>query len=57
VGQGRGALYLVRQSALDAWIESQTVDAAREDHADDYEREMVQRGLVSGARRAARGLR
>jgi hypothetical protein len=57
VGQGRGALYLVRQSALDAWIEAQTVDAAGGDHDDEYEREMGRRGLVSSAPRPARGRR
>jgi hypothetical protein len=30
VGQGRGALYLVRRSALDAWIEAHPVDAQDE---------------------------
>ena len=47
-GQGRGALYLVRRSVLDAWIEGQTIDAAPERQDDDYEREMARRGLISG---------
>jgi len=48
-GQGRGALYLVRRSTLDAWIEGQTIDVAPEKQNDDYEREMARRGLVSRA--------
>jgi hypothetical protein len=57
VGRGRGALYLVRQSVLDDWIESQAVDAADEGSQDDYEREMQRRGLALGARSATRGRR
>jgi hypothetical protein len=47
IGQGRGALYLVRRSVLDAWIEAHPVAAS--EHDDGYEREMAQRGLVTGA--------
>ena len=57
VGRGRGALYLVRQSVLDDWIESQAVDAADEGPQDDYEREMLRRGLAQGVRPATRGRR
>ncbi len=35
VGQGRGALYLVRRSVLDAWIEAHPVDAPGEAALDD----------------------
>lgn len=54
VGNGRGALYLVRCSVLDAWIESHPVDAAANDQHDDYEREMARRGLVPSAAPAPR---
>src|SRR5512135_3087306 len=49
VGQGRGALYLVRRSVLDAWIESHPIDTPNEHQDDDYEREMTQRRLVTNA--------
>src|SRR5262249_1006037 len=45
VGQGRGALYLVRRSVLDAWIEAHPVDTSGEAELDDYEREMSKRNL------------
>jgi hypothetical protein len=54
VGQGRGALYLVRRSVLDAWIEAHPVDVASTDEDDGYEREMARRGLVPGANGAPR---
>jgi hypothetical protein len=61
VGQGRGALYLVRRSVLDAWIEGHPVDGASEQQEpedDGYEREMARRGLVPGASsKAQRGRR
>ena len=60
VGEGRGALYLVRRSVLDAWIEAHPIDAANEQEAledDGYEREMARRGLVPGAAKAQRGRR
>jgi hypothetical protein len=46
VGQGRGALYLVRRSVLEAWIEAHPVDVANDEQDDDYGREMARRGLV-----------
>jgi hypothetical protein len=49
VGQGRGALYLVRRSVLDAWIEAHPLDMGGEMPADDFEREMAKRNLRSGA--------
>jgi hypothetical protein len=45
VGQGRGALYLVRRSVLDAWIEAHPLDAPADTEPDDYEREMSKRNL------------
>ena len=45
VGQGRGALYLVRRSVLDAWIEAHPVDTSGESELDDYEQEMSKRNL------------
>ncbi|APR86219.1 Hypothetical protein A7982_11568 [Minicystis rosea] len=54
VGHGRGALYLVRRSVLDAWIEAQPVDVANDAEDDDYEREMARRGLAPGATAAPR---
>jgi hypothetical protein len=54
VGHGRGALYLVRRSVLDAWIEAQPLDVANDTQDDDYEREMARRGLVPGATTAPR---
>jgi hypothetical protein len=47
-GEGRGALYVVRRSVLDAWIEAHPLDAAREPGADDYEQEMTKRNLRPG---------
>ncbi len=61
VGQGRGALYLVRRSALDAWIERESATGAEPEPADDFELAMARSGLrrgaapVSPAPRAARG--
>jgi hypothetical protein len=55
VGKGRGALYVVRRSMLDAWIEAHLVDIANEEDDDGYEREMARRGLVAGAASAPRG--
>lgn len=49
VGQGRGALYLVRRSALDAWIEREHARATETQPEDDFEREMSKRGLIAGA--------
>src|SRR5262249_34293922 len=49
VGRGRGALYLVRRSVLDAWIETHTIDASGEEQKDDFEREMKRRGLSPAA--------
>ena len=60
VGQGRGALYLVRRSVLDAWIEAHPIDTANEQQEpqdDGYKREMARRGLVPGASNAQRGRR
>lgn len=54
VGQGRGALYLVRRSVLDAWIEAQPVDVANDAQDDEFEREMARRGLVPGEAAASR---
>ena len=48
VGEGRGALYLVRRSVLDAWIEAHSLDAPDEPGLDDYEQEMAKRGLRPG---------
>jgi hypothetical protein len=48
VGQGRGALYLVRRSVLDAWIEAQHATAAEPPPEDAYEREMAKRNLRPG---------
>lgn len=51
VGRGRGTLYLVRASALDAWVErehARAVDASGEEQ-DEYEQEMSKRGLRRGA--------
>jgi hypothetical protein len=45
VGHGRGALYLVRRSVLDAWIEAHPVDKSGESEFDDYEQEMSKRNL------------
>lgn len=45
VGHGRGALYLVRRSMLDAWIEAHPVDTSDEAELDDYEQEMSKRKL------------
>ncbi len=47
-GEGRGALYLVRRSVLDAWVEAHPIDAVREPGVDDYEQEMTKRNLRSG---------
>ena len=47
-GEGRGVLYLVRRSVLDAWIEAHPLDAWREPGVDDYEREMSKRNLRPG---------
>lgn len=57
VGQGRGALYLVRRSVLDGGIEAHPLDAADEQQNDVYEREMRRRGLVPGASNAQEGRR
>ena len=60
LGQGRGALYVVRRSVLDAWIEAHPIDAVNEPHEpqdDGYEREMARRGLVPAASTAKRGRR
>ena len=43
--------------ALDTWIEAQAVEPTCGAGDDDYEREMVRRGLVSGEPRRARGPR
>jgi hypothetical protein len=48
VGQGRGALYLVRRSVLDAWIEAHSLDAPDKPGLDDYEQEMAKRSLHPG---------
>jgi hypothetical protein len=45
VGEGRGVLYLVRRSVLDAWIEAHPLDAPDKPGLDDYEREMSKRNL------------
>jgi hypothetical protein len=45
VGHGRGALYLVRRSVLDAWIEAHPVDKSGESEVDEYEQEMSKRNL------------
>lgn len=54
VGSGRGALYLVRRSALDAWIEREHARAAEPSADDAYERELAKRGWVPGAGKGAR---
>ena len=51
VGQGRGALYLVRRSVLDAWIEAHPLDTSGDTELDDYEREMSKRNLRSARSR------
>jgi hypothetical protein len=43
VGHGRGALYLVRRSVLDAWIDRQSSGDAPP--ADDFEATMARRGF------------
>ncbi len=56
-GEGRGVLYVVRQSVLDAWIEAHPLDPVREPGVDDYEQEMTKRNLRPGlapAKSAAR---
>jgi len=52
VGHGRGALYLVRRSVLDAWIEAHPFDKASEPELDDYEKEMEKRNLRPARPRA-----
>ena len=47
-GEGRGVLYLVRRSVLDAWVEAHPIDAVREPGVDDYEQEMTKRNLRPG---------
>jgi hypothetical protein len=47
-GEGRGALYVVRRSVLDAWVEAHPIDAVREPGVDDYEQEMTKRNLRPG---------
>jgi hypothetical protein len=54
VGQGRGALYLVRRSVLDTWIEAQNAAAAEAPPEDAYEAEMRKRSLVPRAERRPR---
>ena len=52
IGKGRGRIFSVRRSVLDAWVESHPlVGAAEEDVAepDEFDREMLKRGLVAGA--------
>ena len=53
VGHGRGTLYLVRRSVLDAWIDAHPLDAASEEPDDGFEREMSKRGLRRGAGKAS----
>ncbi len=53
VGEGRGALYLVRRSVLDAWIEAHALDAPDKPGLDDYEQEMAKRSLHPGLRPAS----
>jgi hypothetical protein len=48
-GEGRGVLYLVRRSVLDAWVEAHPVDAVREPGADDDEHEMSKRKAATGS--------
>ena len=47
VGQGRGALYLVRRSVLDAWIEAHPVGSSDDSEPDDFEQEMSKRNLLA----------
>lgn len=54
VGSGRGALYLVRRSALEAWIEREHARTAEPPTDDPYERELAKRGWVAGAGKGAR---
>ena len=52
VGNGRGALYLVRRSALEAWIEREHARTAEPPPEDAYARELGKRGWTAGAGRA-----
>lgn len=57
VGSGRSRSYLVRRSALDAWIEAHSIQVTGEEPDDDFEfeQEMAKRGLHAGtAGRAGR---
>jgi hypothetical protein len=49
-GEGRGVLYVVRRSVLDAWIESHPADVPREQGIDDYEQEMAKRNMRPASR-------
>jgi hypothetical protein len=58
VGQRRGALYMLRRSTLDGWIEARPIDASSDhqksqDNGDD--REMARRWLLPGGSTAQRG--
>jgi hypothetical protein len=54
VGQGRGALYLVRRSALEAWIEREHARTAEAPPDDPYQRELAKRGWIAGAGKGAK---
>jgi hypothetical protein len=47
-GEGRGVLYVVRRSVLDAWIEAHPADVSREPEVDDFEQEMAKRNMRPG---------
>lgn len=52
VGRGRGALYLVRRSVLDAWVEKEHAGSGEAlPEEDAFEREMAKRRLVAGGAR------
>lgn len=57
LGQGCGALYLLRRAMLDAWIEARPIDASSDQQKwqDDDDREMARRWLLPGGSTAQRG--
>jgi hypothetical protein len=53
VGAGRGSLFLVRRSVLDAWIERETTKTSGAPPADDFAAAMARSGLRPGTAKAS----